>query len=145
MKSLLLSGLFVVALLRPFGAAAQETDNINNRFGPPNYTGGLAPTPSERFAYAQVAYRQEYSLNAIETAYPNPTRANVAVVLAQTTSTPVDIYIVNLNGVIQKTYTYAAGNRSYGIDMGDLTSGLYSIQVQERGRAMQRINVLKQD
>ena len=131
-------------------AKAQETDNISNRYGPPYYTGGTVQSPSEAFAdyHANTVSvgRAELRESAfISTVTPNPARTNAAINLESGTTEPVSIYVVNMNGTILKSYTYAAGSNSYGIDVGNLPAGLYSIQLQERGKSLQSIELVKQD
>lgn len=135
----------VIALLTGGVAKAQETDNIINRYGPPYYTGGTVNSPSESFAMSQRYERQAQLRTEIESVYPNPTRTYAAIVLANVSREPVSIYVVNMNGVIVQSYMYSAGNRSYGFDMGNVPAGVYSIQVQERGKSMQSIELLKQE
>ena len=138
-------GLIAFAILTSNIVEAQETNNISNRYGPPNYTGGTVNTTSEAFAAAQVYERQAQLPTQIESVYPNPARSNAAIVLQDVSSQPVTIYITDMNGVIEKTYTYGAGYRSYGFDMGNLRPGVYRIQVQERGKSMQSIELLRSE
>lgn len=132
-------------------ARAQETDNISNRYGPPYYSGGSVQSPSETFAayHASAAVasnggvlRESAFIGSIT---PNPARTSAALMLETGTTEPVTIYVVNMNGNIVKSYTYGAGNSSYGIDVGNLPAGLYSIQLQERGKSLQSIELVKQE
>ena len=142
MKTMMIT---MIVALSGFSASAQfnEYGNVNNQYGPPNFTGGTVNSPSESFAiYAQNTKQEE--LTVIEEVSPNPSFGTSCVLLNTVAVNPVTIYIVDLNGNIQKTYTYDGGSSRLTFDISDLKDGLYSVQVQERGKSMQSVKLLKQ-
>jgi hypothetical protein len=127
---------------------AQETDNINNRYGPPTFTGGTVQTPAESFALyqqqtANLLRTTQPATTPISTVYPNPSANYTTVVLTANTTEPVTVSLINMNGVLMRSYEYSAGYGSFGIDVSNLPPGLYALQVQERGRQAQSIQFLK--
>ena len=129
-------------------AYAQETDNFNNRYGPPNFTGGTVQSPSENYAlYRQQsanlnAATQAYT-TAIYSVYPNPAYTYTRILLADNTTQPVTVSVVNMNGVLVRSYEYSAGSGRFDIDISSLPDGLYALQVQERGKQAQSIQLAK--
>lgn len=140
--------LLTAAMLMAGAAYAQETDNINNRYGPPTYTGGTVASPSESYAlYRQQlanerSYTQPYTA-AIVDVYPNPTATYTRILLAENTTEPVTVSVINMNGVLVRSYTYSAGSGRFDIDISSLPEGLYALQVQERGKQAQSIQLSK--
>lgn len=135
---------FAVCTIRANAQQGNEYGNVVNSYGPPTFTGGTAPSPSESFA---LSYRNTSKFNlptTIETIYPNPAMSTSSVVLSEVAINPVVIYIVNMNGTIVRTYTYDGGYDHFNFDVSSLQDGLYNIQVQERGKSMQSIKLLKQ-
>jgi len=127
-------------------ASAQE--NINNRYGPPNYTGGTVASPNENFAL----YHQQRSAAArvverttvgILEVYPNPAVSYVRVVLNANTTEPATVSVINFNGVLVQSIEYAAGAGRFDIDVSALPDGLYALHVQERGKEPQSIQLSK--
>lgn len=144
MKSGFTTLLLSFLLAGAFNAAAQENQNISNRYGPPTYTGGDVPSPNQRFAAYQRVYRTVQP-TLINTVYPNPATSSANVVLGAYAESPVDVYIINMNGDIMQSYTFNGGGNQLGFDVSSLPNGLYSVQVQERGKSMQSIKLLKQE
>lgn len=135
-------------LAMSYSANAQETDNINNRYGPPNYTGGTTPTTAESFAIYQqqtANTRRTYQRSSapILEVYPNPTTTYTRIILAENTTEPVTVSVVNMNGVLVRSYEYSAGAGRFDIDVSSLPDGLYALQVQERGKTAQSIQLVK--
>ena len=126
---------------------AQGYDNINNRYGPPNYTGGTVASPSESFALyhqARVNARAFVPVTAaIVTVYPNPALTYTRIVLSENTTEQVTVSIINMNGVIVRGYQYPVGSRVFDLDVSSLPDGLYALQVQERGKEAQSIQLAK--
>ncbi len=134
-------------LLTAVGAGAQEHQNINNRYGPPNYTGGTVASPSETFAVynqqsadARAVYRNTVSILEV---YPNPTATYARITLDGNTSEPVTVSVINMNGVLVRSYEYAAGSGRFDIDVSSIPDGLYALQVQERGKEAQSVQLSK--
>jgi hypothetical protein len=126
---------------------AQETDNINNRYGPPNYTGGTVASPSENYSLYQHAtvnrakiYRQSVGILEV---YPNPAATYTRIVLDNYTTEPTTLSIINMNGVLVRSYEYGAGSGRFDIDVSSLPDGIYALQVQERGKEAQTIQLSK--
>ncbi len=137
-----------IAMLLTFNAAAQETDNINNRYGPPNYTGGTTPTTSESFAAyqqhnANLSRTYQRTTAPILEVYPNPTATYTRIILSDVTTQPVTVSVVNLNGVLVRSYQYGAGAGRFDIDVSSLPEGLYALQIQERGKEAQSVQLSK--
>jgi hypothetical protein len=148
MKRLIQYFACAAMLTMSLAASAQETDNINNRYGPPTYTGGTVATPSETFAVYQqqtANYRSVYQRNtaAIVTVYPNPSATYTRIVLAENTTQPVTVSVITLNGVLVRSYEYSAGSGRFDIDISSLPEGIYALQVQERGKTAQSIQLSK--
>ena len=138
--------LFVAALVAcSFAAQSQENQNVNNQYGPPNFTGGTVNTTSESYAVYEQDQLNEVRATDIASVYPNPAQSASLVSLVETASNPVTLYVVNLNGTILRSYRYNGGSNRLPFDVGALPDGVYSIQVQERGKTMQSIELLKQN
>lgn len=142
MKKFLLASLIALVALT-FKATAQN-GTVINQYGPPTFTGGTVSTPSESFAIYQDTRAQENPLTRIESIYPDPAQNTSSIVLAEMPARPVKLYVINLNGTVVKTYSYDGGNRLLTFDVSDLENGIYNIQVQEQGKIMQSIKLLKQ-
>lgn len=132
-------------LLTAMSAGAQ--DNINNRYGPPNYTGGTVASPNENYALYRQATINNKSIQSSGTpileVYPNPTATYTRVILNGTTSGPTTVSVVNMNGVLVRSYEYGAGAGRFDIDVSSLPDGLYALQVQERGKEAQSVQLSK--
>jgi hypothetical protein len=144
----LIQYMTIAALLTAGSAYAQETDNINNRYGPPNFTGGTVASPSETFAlYTQqtAALHRTYRSATVPILemYPNPTATYTRIVLSGATTEPVTVSVVNMNGVLVRSYEYSAGSGRFDIDVSSLAPGLYAVQVQERGKEAQSVQLSK--
>lgn len=145
-----LSKILITAtlLLGAFSAQSQETllegQNTINKNGAPTFTGGTTNSPSEYYAdYTRNNRVQE--VTAIDNVYPNPATSSAGVVLSKIAIDPVSLYVVNLNGTVMESYNYDGGSQRLNFDMSALPNGLYSIHVQERGKTMQSIKLLKQN
>src|SRR4051812_28025147 len=148
MKQLLRYIGCAVTLLFSTAAYAQETDNINNRYGPPNYTGGTVATPSETYAVyqqqtANLRRTMERSTVPIMEVYPNPTATYTRIFLTDNTTEPVTVSVINMNGVVVRSYEYSAGSGRFDIDISGLPDGVYALQVQERGKTAQSVQLAK--
>jgi hypothetical protein len=148
MNRILLSLFCSAAMAAAQSGLAQQTNNINNRYGPPTFTGGTVQTPSESFALyhqqtANLLRTTRPASTPIASVYPNPSPDMTTVVLTNNTLEPVTITLINMNGVLMRTYRYGAGYGSFSIDVSSLPNGMYALQVQERGRQPQSIQFLK--
>ncbi len=131
----------------PAAYAQQEHRNVNNEFGPPNYTGGVVASPSETFAtYTQEAAnarRAVIQTTPILQVYPNPAHTYTRIFLNGSTTEPVSVSIINHNGVMVQGFNYPAGSGRFDIDISSLPDGLYALQVQEKGKEPQSIQLSK--
>ncbi len=135
-------------LFGAFSARSQETllegQNTITKNGAPTFTGGTTNSPSEYYADYTRNNRQP-EITAIDNVYPNPAQSSAGVVLSKIAVQPVSLYVVNLNGNILSSYHYDGGSQRLNFDMGSFPDGVYNIQVQESGKAMQSIKLLKQN
>ena len=143
MKNYLLTAAFFIAGIASFSAKAQQS-NVVNQYGPPNFTGGTVNSPNESFAIYREQRAQENPITTIQRIYPDPAQNISNIVLAEKAARPVTLYIVNLSGTIMRTYNYDGGNTQLTFDVSELQNGVYTIQVQEEGKSMQSIKLLKQ-
>lgn len=127
--------------------AQAEHRNINNQFGPPNYTGGTVASPSETFATytreAAMARRAAMQTVAISRVFPNPAATYTRIFLNGSTTEAVTVSIINYNGVMIQSFNYPAGAGRFDIDVSSLPDGLYALQVQEAGKEPQSIQLSK--
>ena len=149
MKTGLITTMIMIAVFAITGykAGAQqynEYGNVNNQYGPPTYTGGTVHSPSESFAIAVQNSQASTPETIIDNIFPNPAMSTSNITLAEVAVSTVTVYIINLNGTIVRTYTYNGGHRQFNLDVSGLQDGLYSIEVQEQGKSMQSIKLLKQ-
>lgn len=127
--------------------AQDEHRNVNNQFGPPNFTGGTVASPTETFAtYTQeatMARRAAMQTVQIGQVYPNPATTYTRILLNGATTEPVTVSVVNYNGVMVQSFRYPAGSGRFDIDISSLPDGLYALQVQEQGKEPQSIQLSK--
>lgn len=148
MKRLIqLIGCAVVMAMATNASAQEEHRNINNQYGPPNYTGGTVASPNETFAnytrdYAD-ARRSTPNTIAISQVYPNPAATYTRILMNGATTEPVTVSIINYNGVMVQSFRYPAGSGRFDIDISSLPDGLYALQVQENGKEPQSIQLSK--
>lgn len=145
MKSTIITLVTALMGMLSVDASAQTNTNIINQYGPPTFTGGTVSTPSESFALYQETKVAENPVTRIRSVYPDPARTASSVILEEQPVKPVALYIFNLNGTLMKTYNYDGGNMQLNFDVSDLQDGIYNIQVQEEGKSMQSIKLLKQN
>lgn len=140
-------GCAVILGMATAANAQQEHRNINNQFGPPNYTGGTVASPNETFATytreATMARRAAMQTVQINQVYPNPTANYTRIFLTGATTEPVTVSIINYNGVLVQSFAYPAGSGRFDIDVSSLPDGLYALQVQEQGKEPQSIQLSK--
>ena len=147
MKRMLRYSALILLMFSAMQLSAQEYDNINNRYGPPTYTGGTVASSSENFAlYHQAlvnARRTAPATAVISTVYPNPALTYTRIELGGYTTEPVTVSLINLNGVVLRSYEYPVGSRVFDLDVSFLPDGIYALQVQERGKEAQSIQLAK--
>jgi hypothetical protein len=128
-------------------SSGAQADNINNRYGPPTYTGGTIASPTENFALYHQARSNERIVErasiGIMEMYPNPATNFTRIVLDGSSTEPVTLFIVNMNGIIVKSHQYGAGSTVLDIDVSAFPAGIYAMQVQERGKEAQSIQLSK--
>jgi hypothetical protein len=49
-----------------------------------------------------------------------------------------------MNGVLVRSYEYSAGTSRFDIDVSSLPDGIYALQIQERGKEAQSVQLSKQ-
>lgn len=76
--------------------------------------------------------------------YPNPVVANTHIVLNQISRSNVVVTIVNMNGMVERTYQYAPGTQNLDVDMSRLAAGMYSIRVSGADVPSHNLKVVKQ-
>ena len=133
-------------LFSTMGADAQ-VDNINNRYGPPTYTGGTVESANENFALYHQQRANERIMQPVGIAilemYPNPATNYTRIVLDGLSTEEVTLSVINMNGIIVRSYEYGAGSGRFDIDVSALPAGIYAMQVQERGKEAQSIQLSK--
>jgi hypothetical protein len=140
-------GCALVMGLATAANAQDEHRNINNQFGPPNYTGGTVASPNETYAsYTRemvMARKTALQTVQINQVYPNPAATYTRIFLNGNTTEPVTVSIINYNGVMVQSFSYPAGSGRFDIDVSSLPDGLYALQVQEQGKEPQSIQLSK--
>ena len=133
-------------LLSAMSTGAQ-VDNVSNRYGPPTYTGGTVASPNENFAlYHQQRVNERAIVRssiAILEMYPNPTSTYTRIILDGTNTEPLTLSVINMNGTIVQFYQYSPGASQLYIDVSALPAGIYAMQIQERGKEAQSIQLSK--
>ena len=54
------------------------------------------------------------------------------------------IYVIDLNGHVDRTYQYAPGSYELDVDMSSLPTGLYSVRIIEPQQMDYNLKVVKQ-
>jgi hypothetical protein len=57
------------------------------------------------------------------------------------TTEPVTVSVINMNGVLVRSYEYAAGSGAFAIDVSSLPDGIYALQVQEYRKEAQSVQL----
>jgi hypothetical protein len=121
-------------------------------------TAGLLTTTS---ANAQPAFSDISDVNALFTrnptaigdlpdnfndllVYPNPVAANTNVVLPWPAPGKVYVNVINMNGMLARSFQYEPGANELQVDMSRLPNGIYSVRVTGYGIGFHNLKVLKQ-
>lgn len=140
-KWIQIAGFVALALV----SKAVRAQEIVNAYGPPTYTGGTVASPNETFALyhqSRAMNRQIISAGILEV-YPNPATSNTRIVLESAPAVLTTISIFNTNGVLEGRYEFAPGASRYDLDVSFLPVGIYSLQVQEKGKEAQSVQLSK--
>ena len=84
-------------------------------------------------------------LTNVKAIYPHPGRDAVDILLAETDYQPVDIRIMDLNGTVVKTFRLQPEGNLMTIDVSNLPPGQYALHVQETGREVQKMVLLREE
>ena len=76
--------------------------------------------------------------------YPNPVVSSTKVVLNEASMENVYVYVIDMNGRIDRSYQYIPGSNVLDVDMSTLPIGLYSLRVWGKGIGSHNIEVVKQ-
>lgn len=76
--------------------------------------------------------------------YPNPVVSSTRIALEQVPGSNVYVDIVDMNGVVDRTFQYAPGTYQLDVNMGNLPMGMYSIRVSGRDIGYHNLKVIKQ-
>ena len=76
--------------------------------------------------------------------YPNPTQGYTRVVLDEVSTGPVSVYIIDMNGRIDRSYQFGQGTYQADLDMSALPTGLYSVRVSGDGIGLHNLKVIKE-
>jgi hypothetical protein len=75
--------------------------------------------------------------------YPNPVSSSTRIALPQPSVSTVYVRIIDLNGVVQRSYQYPAGISVLDVDMSRLRMGLYSVRVSGKDIGFYNLKVVK--
>ncbi len=76
--------------------------------------------------------------------YPNPVTSSTRVVLPAPSIGAVSVTIIDMNGGIDRTFSYAPGTSTLDVDMTTLPAGLYSVRVFGAGFVNYNLKVVKE-
>jgi len=76
--------------------------------------------------------------------YPNPVASSTRIALPAPTVSTVSVKIIDLNGVVNRTYEYASGTSVLDVDMSRLPMGLYSVRVTGKDIGFYNLKVVKE-
>lgn len=80
-----------------------------------------------------------------KTLYPNPAVSFTNVLLRRITDNPVQVLILDFNGVIRSNFSFDPGGNNLYLDISNLPKGLYVVQVKERGKEVQSLKLVKEE
>jgi len=86
----------------------------------------------------------EYSGTNNLLVYPNPVASNTKIVLNELSTGIITVYVIDMNGNIDRTYQYPQGLKILDVDMSTLPQGLYSVRVSAKGIDDHNLKVMKQ-
>lgn len=76
--------------------------------------------------------------------YPNPVLSNTHIILPNQPKAQVSVDIIDLNGRVARSYSYAPGTYSLDVDMSTLPSGIYSLRVYGADVAYRNVKIVKE-
>lgn len=76
--------------------------------------------------------------------YPNPVVSTTRIALDQVPGSNVYVDILDMNGVIERTFEYAPGSYQLDVDMSNMPQGLYSVRVSGRDIGYYNLKVVKE-
>lgn len=91
------------------------------------------------YTYQGTANIEDFNNSIIITIYPNPTSDYINI---QTNSTIKEVKIYDLNGRLKSEKTFNSEN--YNVDIRDLSSGFYLLQVYDENERITTKKILKQ-
>lgn len=140
-KWIQIAGFVALALV----SKAVRAQEIVNAYGPPTYTGGTVASPNETFAlYNQARATNRQIIPAgILSVYPNPATANTRIQLDSAPAAQTTLAVYNTNGVLVGRYLFNPGSSRFDLDVSFLPTGIYSLQVQEKGKEAQSVQLSK--
>ena len=76
--------------------------------------------------------------------YPNPVTGSTHIALPAPSVGNVYVNIVNLNGAVERRFSYAPGTSVLDVDMSQLPTGLYSVRVSGKDMNSYNLKVVKE-
>ena len=76
--------------------------------------------------------------------YPNPVFSSTRIVLDQVPGSSVFIDVIDMNGVVERTFQYAPGSYQLDVDMSNLPAGLYSVCVSGKYIGYHNLKIVKE-
>lgn len=84
-------------------------------------------------------------LTGIEAVYPNPNHDLIDILLVDKAYQPVDVWVLNMDGTVLKTFHFRPQGKLMTIDVGFLSAGEYVLQVKEAGKELQRMRLIRNE
>jgi len=122
------------------GTASAPTMIGNVGFGTPVKDVVIYRTPYTNTT--GIAATQNRAVNDL-LVYPNPVYNNMRIVLPIVPYAPVNVYVIDMNGNVDRIYQYAAGTYNLDVDMSSLPAGLYSVRVSGKGIDDHNLKIVK--
>lgn len=76
--------------------------------------------------------------------YPNPAISQTNIVLPEIARQRVNVYLIDLQGTIMRTYAFAPGGNQFYIDISSIPVGIYSLRIEQKGMRPQNVRLVKQ-
>ncbi len=146
MKKILFAIAFGAGLLHSATSEAQTligTANSNSIFtmdnvSPPN---SISDVPSS--GTTGITTLHGNIANAL-LVYPNPVTSSTRIALPAPSIGTVSVKVIDLNGVVKRSYEYVPGISILDVDMSRLPTGLYSVRVFGTSLDYYNLKVVKQ-
>lgn len=84
-------------------------------------------------------------LTGVAAVYPNPGRDRIEILLTETAYQPVDVWILNMDGVVLKTCHFMPQGNLLSVDVSNLPAGQYALHVKEAGKEVQKMLLLRRE